>query len=428
MPKYQSTQETPWTQSANALVDTLNSVFDAQQKRKQMEIKNAYDQVEFAMKHGSGADYDAAVKRYNDLGGDITGGIKLQPRDPNMLPNFEKNLLPSITPEQPEMPSHINTPTGAMPTGVGRESSQQQVVPGQPFSISEYYKAQTQGEKLSPETALRLATLRHQDELMKQKVEQPTTPSDHLKRFSEKYYMGKTGDAIRAINTDPIIRKKFDDEFNKDQTPKPDVYVDDKNMSWRIIYDPKTGDEIKRIKQGPVKDTKRDAYQQDAILQRQVNNFNASPTVQQAEKMDQFANLIIVAANSENPIAHASLETLMARASGEVGNLSEADKKPFGGSRAIMAKTQQYLSEIYNGKKTPENLAFIAQLAELFKKSGQEKKQSIARERSKQIANANKSMGWTPEFVFSVLSPDGEFSSPKQNTNKIGRFNVEVVP
>jgi hypothetical protein len=226
-----------------------------------------------------------------------------------------------------------------------------------------------------------------------------------------------------AIKTGVTVKGKNNDTAS-------DIYVDNNNISWRINYDKVTGKELSRVKQGPVSKEKRDAYQSDAILQRQVNNFNSSPAVQKVEQMDQFSNLIIDAANSDNPIAHASLETLMARASGEVGNLSEADKKPFGGSRALVEKTKQALSEIYSGRKTPENLEFISQLADTFKQSGQRKKQAIARERAKQISSANKSMGWTPEFVFGVLSPDGVYDEKNDSSKSkdVGRFKVEVIP
>ncbi len=150
---------------------------------------------------------------------------------------------------------------------------------------------------------------------------------------------------------------------------------------------------------------RRDAYQDDAVMTRIVNQFNADPNVRKVEQMDQFANLITDVSNSDNPIGHASLETLMARASGEVGNLSEADKKPFGGSRALTERMKQTFSELYKGRKTPENLKFIADLADTFRQTGQKKKLALARQRSAQYARANRSRGWTPQEVFGALAP-----------------------
>lgn len=150
----------------------------------------------------------------------------------------------------------------------------------------------------------------------------------------------------------------------------------------------------------------RGTYADTQILNRIVDKFNADPTVRQVEKMDEFANIIGEVAISDNPIGHASLETLMARASGEVGNLSEADKKPFGGSRALTEKTKQYFLEIYSGKKTPENIAFIQKLAETFRQAGVKKKISMARERSKQYEAAHRGK-FSAKEIFDALAPDG---------------------
>ena len=160
----------------------------------------------------------------------------------------------------------------------------------------------------------------------------------------------------------------------------------------------------------------RDAFKEDAVRTRIVASFNADPAVRKVEQMDEFSNLIQDIAASDNPIGQSSLQTLMARASGEVGNLSEADKKPFGGSKALNARIAQTFKELYTGKKTPENLQFISQLAETFKRTGARKKRSLARERAKQYSKANKEMGFNEQDIYEMLSPDlGNYDSPKQN-------------
>jgi hypothetical protein len=198
-----------------------------------------------------------------------------------------------------------------------------------------------------------------------------------------------------------------------------DTFTDKTGKQWRLGYDPLTGKEISRTEQGMGKENVRDSYKDDAVMTRVVNLFNADPAVRKAEQMDTFSQLIVDVAQSDNPVGHASLETLMARASGEVGNLSEADKKPFGGSRALTEKMRQYFSEIYKGKKTPENLAFISQLAQTFQETGKKKKVSLARERAKQYAKANKGRGWTDKDVFDVLAPGEEFVEQAQPVRKL---------
>ncbi len=237
---------------------------------------------------------------------------------------------------------------------------------------------------------------------------------------------GQTGEAISAPEMKPgwdekayqsplvqqslfeIIKNKYGAMGTRNLSF--DTYTDKNGIDWRIAYNPLTGEEVSRVKQGPGKDRNSSAYTQDAVLTRIVNAFNADPTVRKVEQMDEFSKLITDVAASDNPVGHASLETLMARASGEVGNLSEADKRPFGGSRALTQRMTQTFSELYSGKKTPENLEFISQLAKTFQETGRKKKASLARERANQYVRANKGMSWTPEEIFKILVPFESYS------------------
>jgi len=188
------------------------------------------------------------------------------------------------------------------------------------------------------------------------------------------------------------------------------------------------------IDQGLASKSESDRYADTQVLGRLVDKFNADPMVRKVETMDEFANIIIEVAQSDNPVGHASLPTLMARASGEVGNLSEADKAPFGGSKALIERMNQRMTEIYAGKRTPENLAFINQLAETFRKVGIRKKTSLARERAAQYSKAYRGK-FSEEEIFNILSPGGEeaaFPTPqrratdkKEKTNITGQKTVE---
>lgn len=134
-----------------------------------------------------------------------------------------------------------------------------------------------------------------------------------------------------------------------------------------------------------------------------IKNFNADPAVRRGESMITSANTIIDAVASNNPVANAALPTLMARASGEVGNLSEADKAPFGGSRALQARMKQVAKELSTGLRTEENLKFIEELAEIFKATGQRAKTRIAKERSKQFGKGNRLL--KEEEILEFLAP-----------------------
>ena len=155
----------------------------------------------------------------------------------------------------------------------------------------------------------------------------------------------------------------------------------------------------------------RETYADTQILGRLVDRYNADPAIRKVEQMDQFSSLITDSALSDNPIAHSSIPTLMARASGEVGNLSEADKAPFGGSRAILARMEQVFTEMASGKRTPDNIKYITGLADIFRNAGERKKIVLARERSKQYAKAYRGK-FSEEEIFTMLAPGSEFVAP----------------
>lgn len=223
---------------------------------------------------------------------------------------------------------------------------------------------------------------------------------------------GPVGELARADV--PVTTQQYITGATPKQLAQPRQYAPEL-VAWRrkseknpIYVDMNKPEDVqKAVDAGYTETPKRDSYREDAVLTRIVDKFNADPAIRKVEQMDTFANLIIDVSNSENPVGHASLETLMARASGEVGNLSEADKKPFGGSRALESKMAQYFSELYSGKKTTENLGFIRQLADTFRKVGQRKKTKLARERAEQYSRSNRRLGFTPDEIYDVLDPFG---------------------
>lgn len=73
--------------------------------------------------------------------------------------------------------------------------------------------------------------------------------------------------------------------------------------------------------------------------------------------------------NAGNPIGDASVVNFLAKASGEVGALTEADKAPFGGSRALDAKLAQALEMAKSGKMTPANRKIVKQVIDVFEKA-----------------------------------------------------------
>ena len=164
-------------------------------------------------------------------------------------------------------------------------------------------------------------------------------------------------------------------------------------------YSPPEGWEIGALKTP-------DGYKQAQVLTKVVQQFNSSDMVKRGNKQIAFADTATAMMETDNPIAHESVTTMMARASGEVGNLAKHDKEPFGSDQAILSKLEQILTKWEKGVKTPENVKWIKGLADIFAKSGQRVKESKAREFSAQIANANKHFKWEAQDVMSSLMPD----------------------
>jgi hypothetical protein len=137
-----------------------------------------------------------------------------------------------------------------------------------------------------------------------------------------------------------------------------------------------------------------------------VRRFNSDPNVRKAVSSENSAAELDQLADSNNPISNNAIATIAARASGEVGNLSEADKAPFGGSQAIVARLAQFASTNVTGLRTPENKKWIKGLAQVFRDHGKRMKVNIADEWSKQYSQTDTSLG-SSDDIFRVLSPDG---------------------
>lgn len=109
-----------------------------------------------------------------------------------------------------------------------------------------------------------------------------------------------------------------------------------------------------------------------------VDKFEKDKVVQKSNESIGQANNVIQLVQSDNPIGHSAIPTFMARAAGEVGNLSEGDKAPFGGSQALSARIKQVTQTYRNGELTPENQQFVIDLANVMKKSAMRNKATRA--------------------------------------------------
>src|SRR3990167_2033820 len=154
-----------------------------------------------------------------------------------------------------------------------------------------------------------------------------------------------------------------------------------------------------------------------------VDRFNADASVKKSQQSIDAANNIRALVNSENPIAANAIPTYMARASGEVGNLSEGDKKPFGGSAAILSRLRASATQVATGELTQENAGFITELANLMEKRANDNIEKLARTRSKQYSRASEFL--KENDIYESLRPIVDIANPATGKRKYEIIAIE---
>lgn len=138
-----------------------------------------------------------------------------------------------------------------------------------------------------------------------------------------------------------------------------------------------------------------------------VKAYNNDSVVKKYAGAEEASGQVIDLLNSDNPLADNSIPTFVARASGEVGNLSEADKKPFGGSKALSERLSATAKELSEGRITDNNRAFIAKLADTMSQHAKEVQDKRARILAEQYGRANSEV--SPKDVLGVIAPHLEY-------------------
>jgi hypothetical protein len=168
------------------------------------------------------------------------------------------------------------------------------------------------------------------------------------------------------------------------------------------LISPITGEKVGKSYSKIDDESKADPNTQ-SVMGNIANSFLRSPAVAKDQQMSDASSTIIELLDSKNPVADNSIPTFMARASGEVGNLSEADKAPFGGSAAITNKINQITQKAMTGALTDDNRKFVRDLAVLMGKSAQRRRSSVAKKYAKTYSKAHKI---PEEDIMLMLDPD----------------------
>lgn len=147
----------------------------------------------------------------------------------------------------------------------------------------------------------------------------------------------------------------------------------------------------------------------EQVTNRIIQAFNSDPEVRKQNSMIDASNTINGLIQSNNPIADAAIPTFMARASGEVGNLSEADKAPFGGSQSLSQRIIRTIEKAASGRLDETDRQFVLQLSDVMQRTAAFNFNRLAEQRAKQYSRANKNLKY--EDLLATLNPAAEVSS-----------------
>lgn len=115
---------------------------------------------------------------------------------------------------------------------------------------------------------------------------------------------------------------------------------------------------------------REEKFEYDKVKNLQ-DSFNKDKQVIKAEERMASARTMRDFLTENNPIGAEAAKRFAARASGEVGTLTDQDVSVFGGSRAVLDRLQQAAQELATGTLTENNKKFMNQLADTFEKAGQ---------------------------------------------------------
>lgn len=218
----------------------------------------------------------------------------------------------------------------------------------------------------------------------KKEVSDISKNSQESKRKAIEDYLNqqKTKAEIAKLNLDPS-QKAEELALKKDEAAARKLMAEAVLGSRKDILDLKK--QSLSSLEAEREDRRKDSY--DKRRADIVGRFNSDPAVKKAQQSLDAARTIADLATSGNPIAAAAVPTYAARMSGEVGALTEADKAPFGGSRAILARIDASLKQAATGRMTEENKKFILDLSNLITSRTQDNMKQIAKVRAKQYSS-----------------------------------------
>jgi hypothetical protein len=158
---------------------------------------------------------------------------------------------------------------------------------------------------------------------------------------------------------------------------------------------------------------REEKFEYDKVKNLQ-DSFNKDKQVVKAEERMAAAKTMRDFLVDNNPIGAEAAKRFAARASGEVGTLTDQDVSVFGGSRAVLDRLSQATKELATGTLTEANKKFMMQLADTFEKAGQRDLQDRLNVYAKQGTKRTK---MNEDEIKETIRPDLVLQQKEQSSN-----------
>lgn len=169
-------------------------------------------------------------------------------------------------------------------------------------------------------------------------------------------------------------------------------------------------------------DMGREERHDEAKFTNVIKAFDNDPGARKQVAAIDSANTVRELVISGNPIAAGAIPTYMARASGEVGNLSEADKAPFGGTRAILGRMDAAFQQMATGQLSQSNREFLLEMADMMEQNANKNLDRRARELSRQYSKPYK---MKDRDLYDTLRPGRSFEEEPKKSNSSGVLSAD---
>lgn len=176
----------------------------------------------------------------------------------------------------------------------------------------------------------------------------------------------KSTDDIKTVGGDLI---RINPQTGKVEILHSTKKGDELSQKDKMYFDLKEREMQQRMNMFSQSEDRRLDKESIAKMERPTNLFNKDKIVTKAYGRLADSEAAEYILQSKNPIGDEAVKTFLARASGEVGALTDRDVSRFGGSKALTSRISAITKQYADGTLTDENRKYLLQLTDVFKKS-----------------------------------------------------------